>query len=132
MNKGALQQLANYIIDLAVEKTNSLVLENDPNEVRKEDLASFLQKLRAVKNKGKQEMLKTFMGGDTNQQSISIDKFIEHLLTPTTSQLLTLQGIRKFLKKQEITAGKFAALTGLKKPAQPAKEADVKVPQVVK
>ena len=117
LNKGELQKLAGFIVELAVEKTSKLVVEEDPNKFSKDNLARFLQDLRAVKNKGKQELLKVFMGGDLALQSVSIDKFVENLTTPSTLQLLTMQGIRKFLKKQKVTQQKFAGLTGLKKPA---------------
>lgn len=112
LSKSDLQKLSGFIIEIAVEKTHPLVRSNDLNEITPEDLTKFIQKLRPVKNKGKQELLKVFMGGDISQQSVSMDKFVENLTTPSTVQLLTFQGIRKFLKKQEITQNKFAALVG--------------------
>lgn len=115
LNKTHLQQLASFLIDLAVEKTYGLIPEKEGEKVSQENLNKFLQRLRGAKNKGKTELLKVFMGGDITQDSVNMEKFIENLTTPSTITLLALAGIREFLKKQEITSSKFAALTSLKK-----------------
>ncbi|OMJ92501.1 hypothetical protein SteCoe_4741 [Stentor coeruleus] len=115
LNKTHLQQLAAFLIELAVEKTYELIPDEEGEKVSKDDLKKFIQRLRGAKNKGKNELLKVFMGGDLTQDSVNMEKFIENLTTPSTVTLLTLAGIREFLKKQEITSSKFAALTSLKK-----------------
>ncbi|OMJ73625.1 hypothetical protein SteCoe_27642 [Stentor coeruleus] len=115
LNKTHLQQLASFLVDLAVEKTYALIPHEEGEKVSQENLNSFIQRLRGAKNKGKNELLKVFMGGDLTQDSVNMEKFVENLTTPSTITLLTLPGIRDFLKKQEITSSKFAALTALKK-----------------
>ncbi|OMJ69781.1 hypothetical protein SteCoe_32396 [Stentor coeruleus] len=120
LSKGDIQQMTSFIVEVAVEKTCVLVQDDDPNNVQPEDMAKFLQKLRVVKNKGKQELCKMFLGGDPALTELNMEKFVENVTMPSTVQLLTFQGVRKFIKKQEITASKFAALTSLKKPVGPS------------
>ncbi|OMJ82918.1 hypothetical protein SteCoe_16249 [Stentor coeruleus] len=120
LSKGDIQQMTSFIVEVAVEKTCVLIQDDDPNNVQPEEMAKFLQKLRTVKNKGKQELCKMFLGGNPALTELTMEKFVENVTMPSTVQLLTFQGVRKFIKKQEVTASKFAALTSLKKPTGPS------------
>ena len=101
-----LSSLCSFLVELSVEKTYILI--SDPR-VNKDEIGKFIQKLRDGKKKAKDELLKVCLGGNLEVESIKINKFIEILSIPSNSQLMTLQGIRKLVLRQESTDGKFSA-----------------------
>ena len=122
LSKSHLFKLAGIIIDSAVEKTNMLVSNL---KIRKEDIAKFIQKLRLAKIRSQNEMLKIFMGGDSSQDFIKLNDFVDNLTVPGASSLMNLQGVRKFIMKQEITSEKFSMLSGLRRSTDKSRDGSV-------
>ncbi|OMJ80052.1 hypothetical protein SteCoe_19781 [Stentor coeruleus] len=101
LSQAKVKELCLLLIDFALEKMSLLV---DYNKITRDSIVVYIQKLRMLKSFAINELVGMILG---DAEYITLNEFVENLRKPSASSIMTLHGIRSYLKKQEILSDRF-------------------------
>lgn len=105
LSQDKVKDLCLLLIDFALEKMSLLV---DYEKIAREAIVVYIQRLRMLKGFAIHDLVEMICG---NAEYITLNEFIGNLRKPSAMLILTLHGIRSYLKKQEILSDRCKSLS---------------------